>query len=51
MRAEVTVIGQDPTSVDHATLLTILGVHGFVAVEQGGYVKVIPDANARQVPV
>lgn len=51
VRADVTVIGQDPTSVDYATLLTILGVHGFVAVEQGGYVKVIPDANARQVAV
>jgi len=51
VRADVTVIGQDPMSVDYATLLTILGVHGFVAVEQGGYVKVIPDANARQVPV
>lgn len=51
VRAEVTVIGQDPTSVDYATLLMILSVHGFVAVEQGGYVKVIPDANARQVPL
>jgi len=50
VHADVTVIGQDPTTVDYATLLAILSVHGFVAVEQGGYVKVIPDANARQVP-
>jgi general secretion pathway protein D len=51
VRADVTVIGQDPTSVDYATLLLILRIHGFSAVEQGGYVQVIPDANVRQMPV
>jgi general secretion pathway protein D len=35
-------------SVDYPTLLAILNVHGFAAVERGGYVKVIPDANVRQ---
>jgi general secretion pathway protein D len=49
VRADVTVIGQDATSVDYETLLTILSVHGFAAVEQSGYVKVIPDAVVRQV--
>jgi general secretion pathway protein D len=51
VRADVTVIGQDPTSVDYATLLLILRIHGFSAVEQGGYVQVVPDANIRQMPV
>lgn len=51
VRADVTVIGQDPTSVDYATLLLILRIHGFSAVEQGGYVQVIPDANVRQMPL
>lgn len=51
VRAEVTVIGQEATSVDYATLLLILHIHGFSAVEQGGYVQVIPDANVRQMPL
>jgi type II secretory pathway component GspD/PulD (secretin) len=29
VRAEVTVIGQEATSVDYATLLLILHIHGF----------------------
>ena len=49
VRADVTVIGQDTTSVDYATMLLILRVHGFSAVEQGGYVLVVPDANVRQM--
>ena len=51
VRAEVTVVGQEPTSIDYPTLLLILRVHGFAAVEEGGYVHVIPDANMRQYPV
>lgn len=51
VRAEVTVIGQEATSVDYATLLLILHIHGFSAVEQGGYVQVIPDANVRLMPL
>lgn len=51
VRADVIVIGQDATSVDYATLLLILRIHGFSAVEQGGYVQVIPDANIRQFAV
>jgi general secretion pathway protein D len=51
VRAEVAVIGQEATSVDYATMLLILRIHGFSAVEQGGYVQVIPDANVRQMPL
>jgi general secretion pathway protein D len=51
VRADVTVIGQEPTNVDYATLLTILKIHGFATVEQHGYVQVIPDANVRQMPL
>jgi general secretion pathway protein D len=45
---DVTVVGHEPTSIDYATLLTVLQVHGFAAVEQAGYVRVIPDATIRQ---
>jgi type II secretory pathway component GspD/PulD (secretin) len=47
VRGDVTLVGQEPTNVDYPTLLSILHVHGFAAVEQGGYVQVIPDANIR----
>ena len=51
LRGDATLIGQEPTSVDYPTLLLILRIHGFAAVEQGGYVQVVPDANIRQYPV
>jgi general secretion pathway protein D len=51
VRGDISVIGQDPMSVDYAALLLILGVHGFVAFEEGGYVQVGPDANVRQKPL
>jgi type II secretory pathway component GspD/PulD (secretin) len=51
LRGDATLVGQEPTNVDYPTLLLILRVHGFAAVEQGGYVEVIPDANIRQYPV
>ena len=51
VRADIVMVGQEPTSVDYAALLLILRVHGFAAVEEGGYVHLIPDANVRQYPV
>jgi general secretion pathway protein D len=51
VHADLVMIGQEPTSVDYAALLLILRVHGFAAVEQGGYVQVVPDANVRQYPL
>jgi general secretion pathway protein D len=48
VRGQVTVVGQEATSIDYPTLLTLLQVHGFAATEQGDYVRVIPDANIRQ---
>jgi general secretion pathway protein D len=47
VRADVTVIGQNTSSISYPELLTILQVHGFVASEGGGYVRVTPDAAAR----
>ena len=34
----------------YEAFLSILQVHGFVAVPSGDTIKIIPDANARQVP-
>jgi len=30
--------------------LAILQVHGFIAVQAGEVIKILPDANARQIP-
>ena len=35
----------------YAELLTILRMHGFAAVEVGGRVNIVPDANVRFLPV
>lgn len=47
VRAEVTLIGERPSSVTYDELLTILSTYGFVAVKSGGYVVVQPDAYTR----
>jgi general secretion pathway protein D len=39
---------EEPT---YAELLTILRVHGFAASDVGGRVTIVPDANARFLPV
>jgi general secretion pathway protein D len=52
VRAQVTMLSSTPMSpaAFYEAFLSILQVHGFVAVPQGDVVKIIPDANARQVP-
>ncbi len=53
VRAQVTLISPTPMPPDqlYETFLSILQVHGFVAVPAGdNLVKIIPDANMRQVP-
>jgi type II secretory pathway component GspD/PulD (secretin) len=48
VRAPVTLIGEQPSSVTYDELLTILDTYGFVAVQTGGYVLVVPDAYTRE---
>lgn len=50
VQARVHLVGEDPAQVSYNELLTILELHGYVTFESSGYVLVIPDANARQVP-
>jgi general secretion pathway protein D len=38
---------EDPT---YETLLSVLRMHGYMAVEIGGKVNILPDANARSMP-
>src|SRR5688572_30796077 len=51
VRAEVPLAGLDVERVDYDRLLAILRVHMFVAVQEKGFVTVVPDANARQLSV
>ena len=50
VQAHVHLVGEDPAQVSYNELLTILELHGYVTFESSGYVLVLPDANARQVP-
>jgi general secretion pathway protein D len=52
VRAQVTMLSSTPMSPEafYQAFLSILQVHGFVAVPTGDVIKIIPDANARQVP-
>jgi general secretion pathway protein D len=52
VRAQVTILSQTPMTPDafYEAFLSILAVHGFVAMPTGGVIKIVPDANARQLP-
>ena len=52
VRAQVTMLSQTPMSpaAFYEAFLALLQVHQFVAVESGGIIRIIPDANARQIP-
>jgi len=52
VRAQVTMLSATPMSPDafYQTFLSILAVHDFIAITDGPVVKILPDANARQMP-
>lgn len=52
VRAQVTIRSSTAMTPDafYQTFLSILQVHGFIAVPSGPNVKILPDANARQIP-
>jgi general secretion pathway protein D len=52
VRAQVTILSSTPMTPDafYQAFLSILQVHGFMAVQSGNITKILPDANARQVP-
>ena len=53
VRAQVTMLSSTPMSpaAFYEAFLSILQVHGFIAVPSGNVVKILPDANARQIPL
>ncbi|HEU0224470.1 MAG TPA: type II secretion system secretin GspD [Steroidobacteraceae bacterium] len=52
VRAQVTMLSTTPMGPDafYEAFLAILQVHGFIAVPSGAVIKILPDANARQLP-
>lgn len=53
VNAKVTMLSATPMSPEefYEAFLSVLEVHGYVAIPTGGVVKIIPDAAARQYPV
>lgn len=47
VRANVIIIGRAPTELSYAELLAVLDVYGFAAVEESGFVRVVPDASIK----
>jgi general secretion pathway protein D len=49
VRAQLTVLSNAPMTADafYRTFLASLEVHGFVALESGNSIQIVPDANAR----
>ena len=52
VNAKVTMLSTTPMSPEafYEAFLSVLEVHGFVAIDSGDVVKIIPDAAARQYP-
>ncbi len=52
VKANVTILSSTPMppSALYEVFLAILQVHGFIAVPSGNTIKILPDANLRQVP-
>ncbi|MCC5860759.1 MAG: type II secretion system secretin GspD [Gammaproteobacteria bacterium] len=52
VNAKVTMLSATPMTPEafYQTFLSILQVYGFVAIDTGDVVRIVPDANARQFP-
>lgn len=50
VQGDAVVSGRSLADVDYAGFLTILQAGGFTAVQDGDYVRVVPDHVARQLP-
>jgi general secretion pathway protein D len=51
VHAYVELVGQEPSEISYAQFLSVLEVYGYIAVDDGGLVRILPDANARQEPI
>ena len=49
--ANIILAGEEPSEITYPQFLTVLEVYGFIAVDDGGLVRILPDANMRQEPI
>jgi type II secretory pathway component GspD/PulD (secretin) len=48
VHANAVLVGQDPSEITYPQFLTVLEVYGYAAVDEAGYVQIVPDAMIRQ---
>jgi general secretion pathway protein D len=53
VKGKITIISSKPMNPDeiYRVFLSVLDVHGFAAVDSGNVIKIVPDANAKQIAV
>jgi general secretion pathway protein D len=51
VRANVILVGEEPSALTYPQFLTVLEVYGYIAVDDGGLVRVLPDASTRTQPI
>jgi general secretion pathway protein D len=51
LNSQVRLFGIDAERLSYRELQAVLEVHGFFTLEDGGVVKIVPDANSRQSPL
>jgi general secretion pathway protein D len=50
VRAEVLIIAKSPPDLSYEQLLGVLGIYGFIAYEDAGFVRVVPDTEMKTIP-
>jgi general secretion pathway protein D len=51
VRANVVLVGEEAADITYPQFLTVLEVYGFVAIDDGTLVRVLPDAAMRSQPI
>lgn len=49
VQGDALLLQENPGAVSYDDLLMLLNVHGFAAVTTGDYVRIVPEANVRQL--
>lgn len=50
VRAEILIIAKSPPDFSYEQLLGVLSMHGFIAYEDAGFVRVVPDVEMKTIP-
>ena len=50
VRGEVLIIAKSPPDFSYEQLLGVLSIYGYIAYEDAGFVRVVPDAEMKTIP-